>query len=120
MAVVLGEATRAVSGLPWLILCLLAIGDLIVSWPRKRSITVQPLPDVFVGERAYVDLTLHPVTSGVRGELDWPAGLEGQRAFDLSSGQAQVGFRAARRGTWTLTSLWLTWTSQLRLFEFVP
>ncbi|MEM1006309.1 MAG: DUF58 domain-containing protein, partial [Pseudomonadota bacterium] len=120
MAVVLGEATRAVSGLPWLILCLLAIGDLIVSWPRKRSITVQPLPDVFVGERAYVDLTLHPVASGVRGELDWPAGLEGQRAFDLSSGQAQVGFRAARRGTWTLTSLWLTWTSQLRLFEFVP
>ncbi|MEM6889844.1 MAG: DUF58 domain-containing protein [Pseudomonadota bacterium] len=120
MAVVLGEATRAVSGLPWLILCLLAIGDLIVSWPRKRSITVQPLPDVFVGERAYVDLTLHPVASGVRGELDWPAGLEGSRAFDLSSGQAQVGFRAARRGTWTLTSLWLTWTSQLRLFEFVP
>ncbi|MEM7087970.1 MAG: DUF58 domain-containing protein [Pseudomonadota bacterium] len=120
MAVVLGEATRAVSGLPWLILCLLAIGDLIVSWPRKRSITVQPLPDVFVGERAYVDLTLHPVTSGVRGELDWPAGLEGSRAFDLSSGQAQVGFRAARRGTWTLTSLWLTWASQLRLFEFVP
>lgn len=119
-AVIIGDATRPAAGLPWVVLCLLAIGDLLLSWPRRRSIEVEPVNDVFVGEEARIDLTVSPAAPGMRGELDWPEGLNGPREFDLSQGRAQISFRAIRRGTWVFGNLWLTWTSRLRLFEFVP
>lgn len=116
----MGDATRPLAGLPWVLLCCLAIFDLLLSWPRRRSVTAAPLPDVFVGEDGRIDLTVTPVTAGMSGQLSWPEGLNGPDTFDLSDGRVAVPFHAIRRGTWTLSKLWLMWSSRLRLFEFVP
>jgi len=120
LAVVLGEATRPVAGLPWAVLGLLAVGDLLLSWPRRRTIDVAPLGDVFVGEEGSIDLSVTPAAQGMQGQLNWPAGLQGPDGFDLSEGHARVSFVAARRGIWDLSNLWLTWPSRLRLLEIVP
>ena len=120
LAIVLGDATRPIAGLPWVVLCGLAIVDLLLSWPRRRSVTVDPMPDIFVGEEGRIDLTVSPAAPDMLGELDWPAGLNGPSGFDLSKGTVQIPFRAGQRGTWDLSHLWLSWSSRLRLFEFVP
>ncbi|WP_425084394.1 DUF58 domain-containing protein [Ruegeria profundi] len=120
VAVVMGDATRAVAGVPWVVLCALAIGDLLLSWPRRRSVSVEPPGDIFVGEQHEIALTVTPATSGMTGQVHWPEGIEGPAQFDLSSGQVRIPFRAIRRGTWQPTHLWLSWTSRFKLFEFVP
>lgn len=120
IAVVMGDATRPLAGAPWVVLCILAVLDLLLSWPRRRSVTVEPVGDVFVGEQAQVNLTVTPSTPGLRGFLDWPEGLKGPRDFDLADGRARIPCLANRRGTWTFSSLWLIWPSRLHLFEFVP
>ncbi len=120
VAVVMGDATRAVAGVPWVVLCALAIGDLLLSWPRRRSVSVEPLGDIFVGEQHEIALTVTPATSGMTGQVHWPEGIEGPAQFDLSSGQVRIPFRAIRRGTWQPTHLWLSWISRFKLFEFVP
>lgn len=120
LAVVMGDATRPIAGLPWVVLCLLAICDLLLSWQRRRSVTVEPLGDVFVGEDSQIEINITPMAPGMRGQLDWPEGLQGPESIDLSVQRSQIRFRAIRRGTWRLSNLWLTWASRLRLFEFVP
>ncbi|WP_419740514.1 DUF58 domain-containing protein [Ruegeria sp.] len=120
VAVVMGDATRTVAGVPWVVLCALAIGDLLLSWPRRRSVSVEPPGDIFVGEQDEVTLTVTPATSGMTGQVHWPEGIEVPARFDLSSGQARIPFRAIRRGTWRLSHLWLSWSSRFKLFEFVP
>ncbi len=120
LAVVMGDATRTVAGVPWVVLCVLAIGDLLLSWPRRRSVSVEPLGDIFVGEQDEIALTVTPATSGMSGQLHWPEGIEGPARFDLSSGQVSIPFRAIRRGKWRLSHLWLSWSSRFKLFEFVP
>ncbi len=120
LAIVLGDATRHIAGLPWLVLCGLAILDLLLSWPRRRSVSVEPMSDIFVGEEGHIDLSVSPAAPGMQGELDWPAGLDGPPVFDLSGGSAQIPFRASQRGTWALSNLWLSWPSRLKLFELVP
>ncbi|WP_328803305.1 DUF58 domain-containing protein [Ruegeria haliotis] len=120
IAVVAGDATRPAAGWPWVLLGLLAACDLLLSWPRRRVVTVEPLSDVFVGEENQIELTVNPAAPDMRGELDWPDGLRGPKDFNLSEGRVQIPFRATRRGTWVFANLWLTWSSRLRLFEFVP
>ncbi len=120
VAVVMGDATRTVAGVPWVVLCTLAIGDLLLSWPRRRSVSVEPLGDIFVGEQDEIALTVTPATSGMSGQLHWPEGIEGPDRFDLSHGLVRIPFRAIRRGKWRLSHLWLSWSSRFKLFEFAP
>ncbi len=120
LAVILGDATRAVAGVPWGVLGVLAICDLLLSWPRRRAVSVEPLSDVFVGELGEIALVVTPATSDMTGKLHWPDGLDGPAYFDLPDGVANISFRAIRRGTWRLSHLWLSWSSRFKLFEFVP
>lgn len=119
-AVVLGDATRAVAGVPWLLLGGLAAADLLLSWPRRRSISVDPVGEVFVGESFNIALEVSPSAVGMRGQLSWPDGLTGPTTFDLESGSAKLQCHAVRRGNWVFSNLWLCWPSRLSLFEFVP
>lgn len=116
----LGDATRGVAVIPWLLLGGLAAADLLLSWPRRRSIAVEPVAEVFVGESFGITLDVQPMAKGMRGQLDWPDGLIGPDEFSLETGQVTVQGRAIRRGTWAFSHLWLFWPSRLTLFEFVP
>ncbi|MEX0317554.1 MAG: DUF58 domain-containing protein [Ruegeria sp.] len=120
MAVVLGYATRAVAVLPWVILAVCAMSDLLLSWPRRRSVSVKNPTEVFVGETFDLEIEVDRPAPGLQGQLDWPDGIIGPARFDLSDGRAWISCRAVRRGKWEWNSLWLNWRSRLGLFEFVP
>ncbi|SLN75432.1 DUF58 domain-containing protein [Ruegeria meonggei] len=116
----LGDAARTVAGIPWLLLGGIAAADLLLSWPRRRTISVDPVGEVFVGESFDIVLDVSPRAASMRGQLSWPDGLTGPSGFDLNSGSAKIQGRAVRRGNWVFSNLWLYWPSRLSLFEFVP
>ena len=119
-AIVLGDATRNVAVMPWILLGVIAAVDLLLSWPHRRSISVEPVGEVFVGEPFDIAVEVSPSTAGLRGHLDWPEGLKGPSEFDLGIGKATIKGEAVRRGTWVFPNVWLFWSSRLTLFEFVP
>ncbi|WP_377194594.1 DUF58 domain-containing protein [Ruegeria meonggei] len=108
------------AGIPWLLLGGIAAADLLLSWPRRRTISVDPVGEVFVGESFDIVLDVSPRAASMRGQLSWPDGLTGPSGFDLNSGSAKIQGRAVRRGNWVFSNLWLYWPSRLSLFEFVP
>ncbi len=120
VAVLLGDATRGVAGIPWILLAALAAVDLLLSIRRRQSVIVDPVGEVFVGEAFELSIEIAPGVGSATGRLDWPEGVRGPASFDFAGNRAKVGCRAVRRGTWPLEHLWLFWTSRLRLFEFVP
>lgn len=120
VAVLLGDATRGVAGIPWILLAALAAVDLLLSIRRRQSVIIDPVGEVFVGEAFELSIEIAPGVGSATGRLDWPDGVRGPASFDFADNRAKVSCRAVRRGTWSLAHLWLFWSSRLHLFEFVP
>ncbi len=120
VAVLLGDATRGVAGIPWILLAALAAVDLLLSIRRRQSVVVDPVGEVFVGEAFELSIEIAPGVGAATGRLDWPEGVRGPASFDFTENRTRVVCRAVRRGTWSLAHLWLFWSSRLQLFEFVP
>lgn len=122
---VVGGTLRDLAWLPWIVLALLTVVDLLLSFRRPRKLTLDAPPEIFVGETATLRMELEAAPAGLVATLDWPEGLAGDSEFSVAAGPggpavAAVPVRAVRRGVWTLDRLWLRWPSRLRLLEFVP
>lgn len=119
---VIGGALRDVALLPWAALALIAVADLVLSRRSLAPLEIAAPVEVFVGEPFKVSLRDTTQNQGMRARFDWPEGLSGpgEVAFDAADGRIEIEARAKRRGIWTLTHIWLLWSSRLKLFEFVP
>lgn len=111
--------------LPWAVLGLAALADLVVSRRAGRSVTCDLPPEVFVGEGLELSLTVAPGAARMTGRLAWPEGISGPEDIRFEAGQdgamaACVPCRAIRRGVWRLEQLWLAWPSRWGLFDMVP
>ena len=120
VAVLLGEATRNIAYISWVLLAALAAGDLLLSFPQRRSVVVDPIGEVFVGEAFKLGIAIAPAVGTAVGRFDWPEGVRGPASFEFSGSKVEVTCQAVRRGIWQLAHIWLSWPSRLRLFEFVP
>lgn len=126
LAAGLGGVLRDVALLPWLLLTISAVYDMIVSIPRNRpGLQINAPAEVFVGEAARLDITDPAAQIGQRARFDWPDGLTGPAEIDFETMDAggpsvSVPLRATRRGIWSVPHVWLFWPSRLKLFEFVP
>ncbi|MBB4303989.1 uncharacterized protein (DUF58 family) [Rhodobium orientis] len=125
VASVLGGVLRERALLPWALLALVAAADLMLSRSRRKQVTFALVPEIFIGETADLKLEVANAPDGMRGRLDWPEGVSGPGAFPFEAGEggaarAKVSCRAVRRGVWSFDRLWLSWSSRLKLFEFVP
>ena len=116
----LGAAERDLALLPWFLLVAAAVLDLALSFSRRKTLTLDLAPEVFLGETADLALSVTPAPAGIIARFDWPEGLAGPFEIPLSAGSARIPVRAVRRGVWQLTRLWLLWPSRLGLFEFTP
>ena len=122
---VLGGVLREIALIPWIGLGLVAILDAAFSIKRLPPVTRSIPREVFVGEEAEISLLLEKAPAGLRVRFAWPDGLSGPKESTFQwtpdgGGVARILCRAVRRGEWNIDSLWLHWTSQLGLFEFVP
>ena len=115
-----GGALRDLALAPWIFLTVLALGDVVLSLPRRKAVSVQLAPEIFLGESADLVLTISPAPDRLVARFDWPEGLSGPAECRFSGDVATVSCRAVRRGVWRLTRLWLLWPSRLGLFEFTP
>lgn len=118
-AVAAGDAARGVAMVSWVLLAVVVLVDLGISIVRGVSVSVSEPPETFVGETEHLEVRVDPAPAGLSAMIDWPDGLSGPAAFDVS-GSVTVPCRAIRRGTWTLSRIYLRWPSRLRFFEFVP
>ena len=116
----MGGAAREAALAPWVLLAAVALGDIALSWSRRRSVDVQVPGEVFVGEEMALLLRVTPAAAGTVVRLDWPEGFSGPAETALADGLAKIQCRAVRRGVWRLTRAWLQWPSRLGLFEFTP
>ena len=116
----LGAAERDLALLPWFLLVAAAVLDLALSFSRRKNLTLDLAPEVFLGEMADLALSVTPAPAGLVARCDWPEGLAGPAEIPLPAGSARIPVRAVRRGVWQLTRLWLLWPSRLGLFEFTP
>ena len=130
-ALVLSVATIVVGGesgngtfLPWAILALVAVADLVLSRGRKLEVTCDLPPEVFVGETVALDIRIAPGAENMSGRLAWPEGLSGEGDILFHAAEdgqvAEVPCLGKRRGVWRFDTLWLAWPSRLGLFDFVP
>ena len=116
----MGGVAREAALAPWVLLAAVALGDIALSWSRRRSVDVQVPGEVFVGEEMSLLLRVTPAAAGTVVRLDWPEGFSGPAETALADGLAKIQCRAVRRGVWRLTRAWLQWPSRLGLFEFTP
>ena len=116
----MGGVAREAALAPWVLLAAVALGDIALSWSRRRSVDVQVPGEVFVGEEMALLLRVTPAAAGTVVRLDWPEGFSGPAETALADGLAKIQCRAVRRGVWRLTRAWLQWPSRLGLFEFTP
>ena len=122
---VVGGALRDLALVPWVFLALIAVADLALSLSRRKEVSFNIIPEMFIGETAQLRLEVSHAPGAMRGRLDWPEGVSGASEFSFEAGsdqsaQATVSCRAVRRGSWSFEHLWLCWQSRLKLFEFVP
>lgn len=111
--------------LPWALLGLLALADLLLSVGRRKQLSFDMAPEIFVGEVQVLKLHVPIAPKDLQARLDWPEGLSGtaEVAFETGldgAGVAHIECRGIRRGIWAFEHLWLCWPSRLKLFEFVP
>ncbi|MEM7703891.1 MAG: DUF58 domain-containing protein [Pseudomonadota bacterium] len=108
---------------PWLILGLVALGDVFVSAKRGLGLDVDFPEEIFVGEAGELRLALNKKIQNMTGAIDWPDGLSGPAEFAFASDEghnvATVSMRTTRRGHWRLDKTWLTWPTRFGLFEFL-
>ena len=130
-ALVLSVATIVVGGesgngafLPWGILALVAVADLVLSRGRKFEVSCDLPAEVFVGESVPLEIRIAPGAENMLGRLAWPEGLsgDGDIAFHPGDGGhvAEVACLGKQRGVWRFDALWLAWPTRLGLFDFVP
>ncbi len=119
-AVMLGTAARDLVLVPWLVLALAAVTDLALSLPRRKTVGLTMMPEVFVGDTVPLTLTVTPAPTDLTARFDWPDGLAGPDGATFTADTATLPCRVVRRGVWRLTQVWLSWPSRLRLFEFTP
>lgn len=115
-----GGALREFALAPWVVLAVVAVGDVLMSLSRRKSVSVTLAPEIFLGESADLTLTVAPSPAGLTARFGWPEGLSGPSDCRFSGGAATVTCRAVRRGVWKVGTLWLVWPSRLGLFEFTP
>ncbi|MEM7438874.1 MAG: DUF58 domain-containing protein [Pseudomonadota bacterium] len=126
LAAVAGGAARDIALVPWALLALAAAGDLVLSLGRRRQAPIHAIPgEVFVGEDVTLTLTDGSAHPGQKARFDWPDGLDGPAEVDFgpvgpNGASVEVPLRAARRGVWELSHVWLFWPSRFKLFEFLP
>lgn len=111
--------------LPWIVLGLAALADVVMSGRGARSVVCDLAPEVFVGETAPLSLRVEPGAERMTGRLDWPEGISGPddiRFAPAADGamEAEVDCLGTRRGVWQLDRLWLAWPSRFGLFDIVP
>ena len=118
---VLGGPLGSVALVPWVALAVAAVADVALSARRKGRLEIDAPSEIFVGDEAVLTLTDMAPRPGQRVRFAWPDGLEGPAEAAFGAGRdVAVRMRAARRGTWAMEHLWLSWPSRLSLFEFVP
>jgi len=115
-----GGALREFALAPWVVLAVVAVGDVLMSLSRGKSVSVSLAPEIFLGESAELTLSVTPSPAGLTARFDWPEGLSGSADCRFAGGTATVTCRAVRRGIWKVGTLWLVWPSRLGLFEFTP
>ncbi len=119
-AVVTGTAGRDLALVPWLVLAVVAMADLALSLPRRKTVGLTMPPEVFVGDTVPLVLTITPAPANLTARFDWPDGLAGPDEATFAGNTATLPCRAVRRGVWRLTQVWLSWPSRWHLFEFTP
>ncbi|MFM7445028.1 MAG: DUF58 domain-containing protein, partial [Tabrizicola sp.] len=100
-----GGALREFALAPWVFLTVLALGDVVLSLSRRKSVTASLTPEIFLGETAELSLSVAPAPPGLIVRFDWPDGLSGPAECRFAGGAASVTCRAVRRGVWRLTRL---------------
>ncbi len=125
LAVVIGGVIRQIAPLPWAVLAVLAVLDIVLSFSRHKNLTFKMEPEIFIGETENIWLHVARAPAGLRARLEWPEGLHGNNDIVFqhkadSTAEAWVACRGARRGVWKFENIWLFWPSRLRLFEFIP
>ncbi len=121
LAVVAGGGLRDAALVPWALLVVVAVLDLVLSWSRRKDVSLTVPPEMFVGETETLALHVTPTPAELRAQINWPAGLDGPQDIGIpADGTAQIPCRAVRRGSWDIDKLYLIWPSRLRLFEFIP
>ncbi len=121
----IGGAWRDIALVPWALLVLAGLGDILISTRRQLSFVHKAPAEMSVGDEAIIKLSSGADLSTVDARLDWPEGLSGpsEISFEpIASGGITVSFpcRAVRRGVWSFAHIWLHWPSRWGLFEFVP
>jgi len=132
LALLFAGGSPEAAALPWGLLAIAAVADLGLSLSRRKVLSFDVAPEVFIGETVALTLEVSNAPSALRGRLDWPDGINGPVDFLFEPGgeegasggngdaRAAVPCRAVRRGVWSLDHLWLFWRSRLSLFEFIP
>ena len=116
---------RDLALVPWVLLTLLAAVDLLMSFSRRKQLMFDMKPEIFVGEAQVLKLQVPDAPKDLQARLKWPDGLSGAAEFQFDIGpdgigSAAIDCRGVRRGIWAFDHLWLSWSSRLKLFEFVP
>ena len=104
----------------WTVFGAVTVGDLVLSFPRARSIEPEIAEEVFVGEDVTLTLRVAPAPQRLTGRVLWPEGLRGPAVFRFDNGMASVPLAAVRRGKWLVDDLRPLWQSRLGFFEFLP
>lgn len=115
-----GGALRDFAFAPWVLLAVVAIGDVLISVSRRKSVSVVLAPEIFLGDTTDLGLSVTPSPFALTARFAWPEGLSGPKDCRFADGKATVPCRAVRRGVWQVGTLWLVWPSRLGLFEFTP
>ncbi len=120
LAVSIGRASGIVPLLPWALLAVVCVGDVLLSLRRGTALAVDAPVEVFVGESFKLQLRDDSALPGQLARFDWPDGIIGPNEVGFMGGEIVLELQASERGTWNLPYLWLLWPSKLGLFEFVP
>lgn len=109
----------------WAAVAVVMLGDLIAS-PTRRAVTAEiDLPEAaFTGMDIPMKLTLTPTArrlpAQVEARIEMPDGFAGEQAFAVTDGTGAVNLRGRLRGLHSIKSIWLRWSSPLRLWDIVP
>ena len=125
LIIVAGVGARDVAFLPWIVLCVVAVADIVLSRKSPRDLTYDLEPEIFVGETVPLTIALGETRHQLNARLAWPDGLSGadELSFhpDGNGGAiAQINCLGGRRGVWRIEDMWLRWSSRFGLFDFVP
>ncbi|SDR19467.1 DUF58 domain-containing protein [Pseudovibrio sp. Tun.PSC04-5.I4] len=125
LSIVFADGQRGIALAPWGLLSILAAADLLLSFRRRKQLSYSMATEIFIGESQTLKLQIPRMPAGLRAKLNWPKGLSGAAEISFTmqaddAGVAETACRGVRRGVWAFEHIWLCWTSQLKLFEFVP